>query len=180
MKRLDVEFAPIARWRLWWPFALLLTLLAVGGFASIQAWHANVRLTEAQEALSASQLHSRAEKLARAASAPAAPSAPALSSEQLRRRSEVANLAQFDLNGVFAQIESAQVAGIKARAIEADPQTQSSTIEIEAPSLNEVLSYLQALNAGQKRCPWKLDRAVSADGIEVARLHCVQVSSRSG
>lgn len=180
MKRLDVDFAPVARWRLWWPFVLLLALLVAGGLASIQAWQANVRLTEAQEALSASQLRSRAQKLAQAASAPAAPSAPALSSEQLRWRSEVAKLAQFDLNGVLAQIESAQVAGVRARAIEVDPQTQSATIEIEAPSLSEVLSYLQALNADQTRWRWKLDHAVSAEGIEVARLHGVQVTSRRG
>ena len=176
MKRLDIDFAPEPAWRRWVGVALLALLLVAAGVESFEAWRAHARWSELRDALDAAQERSRAVRAAQAASTPAAASASAPTLEQVRRRAENERLRKFELDTVLVQIEAARIPGAKATAIDLDPRSRSASIDIEAPSLNEVQAYLDALNAGQGRCRWSLDRASDSDGKKVARLLCQEAN----
>ena len=79
-----------------------------------------------------------------------------------RQDEDIARLARFDIDGVFTSAESAQVSGVRAMSVEISPADATVRLQIEAPAVQAVLDYVDALNAGLPVPAWRVARV---DGV---------------
>jgi len=156
MRRLDVDLLdrpdPVRR-------AGWAAVLVGAACLALAAWHAQVQHGRlAREAATNAQLRERLDQLhaRRAATEKEAVNPFA------RQDEELARLAAFDLDGVFASAESAQVSGVRALSIEMSPADGSARLQVEASAVPSVLDYVDALNAGLPTPAWRIARVDGA------------------
>jgi hypothetical protein len=166
MKPIEIDFAPPPAWRRWlpWGFALLALGASAGfGWRTVETWQA-VQVLKARNDEFRARIDAR--RLAQAAAAASAATPPPWA-EDARR---LAGIAAFDLEGVLLNVEAAQVEGVRLRTMDVSPSEASARLEIDAPSTEAVLAYVQALNAGLPTAVWHLERLQSDPSVQTATV----------
>lgn len=161
MKALRADFAvrrPIGVW----PWLAL--ILAMSGFAAYQGWLGWVQMnrisalkieqaTLSQELDLAEQSQQQAGEKRKMTPPYAADAAAIL------------KIASFPLNRVLASLESAQVLGVKITGLEALPLEGTVRVELEFTDHASLLSYIEAINAGEPTPHWVLVQAQVSQGV---------------
>lgn len=160
MKALKVEFAPPRRvppWVLYLASALLLALAAQQG---CEAWRLHLQAESVEMEIAALKVkieqaqQARREALERQRAEP--PYAKDLA--------EIARVAAFPIDRVFASIESARVIGVRLTALDVSPPEGAARAELEFSDHEALFNYLDAINAGEDKRRWTLVQAQLGSG----------------
>jgi hypothetical protein len=160
MKALKVEFAPPRRVPSWVLYLASALLLAVAAQQGREAWrlHQQAKSVEAEIAVLRLKIEqaqqAQREALERSRAEP--PYAKDLA--------EIARVAAFPIERVFASIESARVVGVRLTALDVSPPEGTARAELEFSDHDALLSYLDAINAGEEKRRWTLVQAQLGSG----------------
>jgi len=177
MTPLSIDFARRPPVRLWLWASLLAALLVAISHSGCTAWQLQQELRAARQ--QEAEARTRYDTLiqARRNSELAAQSRPPYERDALL----LARTASFDWNGPFAALESTRIEGIRVLAIDASATESSVHVDLEFAEAQQLLRYLDAINAGEPPWRWMLARAQApaAGALGQASIE-VKLPERSG
>jgi hypothetical protein len=155
MRALKVEFVARKPTRGWIWTGLSLALCV---FAADQGWRARVLQQQVQALRAEAEVLAQKNDRARQASSVAA-ARSAVEPAYAKDAAAVAKIAGFPLDRVLASLESAQVIGVKVSGLEVSAGEATARAELEFSDHPSLLNYLEAINAGEPKPRWVLQRA---------------------
>jgi type II secretory pathway pseudopilin PulG len=168
VKPLKVEFLPPRKVPGWVWHVGSVVLLAVAAHQGWQAWRAwqELRVKESQIA----DLRAKIEQ-ARQAQREALERQRAVP-PYAQDAAEIAKVAGFPIERVFASTESARVQGVKVTSLEMSAIEGVAKVDLEFADHDTLLRYLEAINAGEEKPRWRLVQAQlgSAGASNVASI----------
>jgi hypothetical protein len=169
MKALNADFVlkrPIGAL----PWGLLALLVVVfGGYQGRQAWAQHARIGVLQDE-SASILHKL--ELAKQGRRDAV-ALQSIRPLYVADAAVVAKMAAFPLAQILSSIESAQVPEVKVVGLEVSASEGTARADLEFADHAALLSYLEAINAGEPQPRWVLLQAQIASTGAVANLAAI-------
>lgn len=155
MRALKIDFAPkrqLPAWAWYTASAILFAIAAQQGWAAWQLREKTLAI-EAQiaqlQAKAAQAERERREAEARANIPP----------PYAKEAAELARVAAFPIEKVFARIEAVQIGSVKMTSLDISPVDGTVRIEIEFGDETALLHYVEALNDGEARPRWLLAEA---------------------
>lgn len=163
MKVVDADFVPRSPPRTWPWWAASALFIAAAAFELSSGWRAHKELQRLQAMQDAVP----------AAMPSAEPAfAPPYHDDALR----YARMASLDIAGTFASLESARVQGVRVTSLDIRAEDAQARVELEVRAQEELLRYLEEINAGLPRIErWELVRAQAATSTSPGSAVLVKV-----
>jgi hypothetical protein len=155
MKTLNVDFAPRRKSPAWRWQGVAALLLVVAAAQAHHAWQLAQQVQAAEARLNALRIQTERSAADRQQALQQQQTPPAYAKDA----AELAKLAAFPVEQVFAALESAQVQGVRLSSLEVLPAEATARAEIEFSDHEALLRYLDALNTGEQTPRWILAQA---------------------